>query len=161
MVHTVVSNLPISHERLSQLKHETNQDPQLQAIFKMIRDGWPNHKHQVPAIAKPFWNVRNELHSAEGIILKDQKIVIPLNMQPYLLDLLHKSHLGVEKTKARARSTIYWPGMSSHIEEFIMKCTICLSHRYQNRKKTFNTRPQHFYGVKLGLIYLKSTGSLT
>ena len=32
--------------------------------------------------------------------MKSQKLVIPLSMRQYILELLHIAHLGIEKTKS-------------------------------------------------------------
>ena len=75
--------------------------------MKMIKEGWPTHKKQVPPAIRNFWDIRNDLHEAEGIIMKSQKLVIPLSMRQYILELLHKAHLRTEKTKSRAQATVY------------------------------------------------------
>ena len=49
MVNTIVENLPISSERLQELKSSTKTDCELQTVMKMIKEGWPTHKKQVPA----------------------------------------------------------------------------------------------------------------
>ena len=75
--------------------------------MKMIKEGWPTHKKQVLPAIRSFWDIRNDLHEAEGIIMKSQKLVIPLSMRQYILELLHKAHLRTEKTKSRAQATVY------------------------------------------------------
>ena len=55
-------------------------------------------------------------------------------MQPYILNVLHSSHLGVEKTKARARQSV-WPGISTDIEKTIQKCEQCIMYRNKNQKE--------------------------
>ena len=100
MVHTIVKNLLIPPERLQELKSSTKTECEFQTFMKMIKEGWPTHKKQVPPAIRNFWNIRNDLHEAEGIIMKSQKLVIPFSMRQYILELLHKAHLGNEKTKA-------------------------------------------------------------
>ena len=34
--------------------------------------------------------------------MKDNKIVIPTDMQQYILSIIHSAHLGIDKCKARA-----------------------------------------------------------
>ena len=48
---------------------------------------------------------------AEGLIFREEKLVIPTSMQSEMLTKLYESHLGMEKCKARACSVMYWPGM--------------------------------------------------
>ena len=80
-------------------------------------------------------NIKNELSEAEGLLFKGRQLIIPKAMQTNILDLIHESHLGIEKCKARARSTVYWPGMSRDIHDTVAKCATWLTHRYKNQKE--------------------------
>jgi len=42
-----------------------------------------------------------------------------------MLDRIHESHQGIVKFKHRARNILFWPGMSSQIEDKVSKCSIC------------------------------------
>ena len=60
-------------------------------------------------------------------------------MRQYILELLHIAHLGIEKTKSRARANVYWSGISGDIESYTQKCKECQQYRYKNPKETFIT----------------------
>jgi hypothetical protein len=66
----------------------------------------------MPADVECYWNIRDELHIAEGIIYVGERILVPFKMRKNMLDLIHESHMGTEKCKARARTVLYWPGMA-------------------------------------------------
>ena len=129
MVHSFVDNLPASPERLAQLRHLTAEDENLQHVNKLIKQGWPKHLKQTPIPARPYWNIRHSLHSANGMLFKDECIIIPTKLRPEMLKTVHQGHFGIEKTKARARKVIYWPGMSNDIEQLIAKCSTCNTYR--------------------------------
>ena len=42
---------------------------------------------------------------------------------------IHLGHLGVETCKARARSTLYWPGMINEIVDIVSNCGACMETR--------------------------------
>ena len=76
-------------------------------------------------------------------------------MRQYILELLHIAHLGIEKTKSRARANVYWSGISGDIESYTQKCKECQQYRYKNPKETFIThRIPGTLGQRLGPIYL-------
>ena len=50
-------------------------------------------------------------------------------MQPEVLNQIHSGHLGIEKCRLRARTTIFWNGLHKDIEELVSKCSTC--HRHQ------------------------------
>ena len=55
-------------------------------------------------------------------------------MRREILQQLHHSHMGMEKTKQRARSVVYWPGINRNIEEMISQCITCDRLQMQPRK---------------------------
>ena len=46
-----------------------------------------------------------------------------------MLSRIHESHLGINKCKQRARELLFWPGMSTQIEELVARCEMCATHR--------------------------------
>ncbi|KAL1261470.1 hypothetical protein QQF64_006735 [Cirrhinus molitorella] len=52
-----------------------------------------------------------------------------------MLSRIHASHLGIEKSKQRARDIMFWPGMGKEIEIMISKCSICLTYHLSNTKE--------------------------
>ena len=49
------------------------------------------------------------------------------------------SHCGIEKTRANARTTVFWPGMNKHIED-ISCCEKCLKYQSKQTKEPMQTR---------------------
>ena len=141
MVHSFVTNFPASQERITQLKQATAEEESLQQLKKLIKNGWPTHRQQTPLLTRPYWHIRHELHEAEDLIFKEDNIIIPSKMRPEMLKLIHQGHFGIEKTKARARTAIYWPGMSNDIEDLISKCNTCNTYRNKNTKEPLMPHP--------------------
>lgn len=56
-------------------------------------------------------------------------------MQSYMLKKIHYAHFGKEKCKALARKSIFWIGMSKHIDDLVSNCDICLSFQKDNAKE--------------------------
>ena len=59
------------------------------------------------------------------MVLKGGAIVIPESLRQNVLSKAHSTHQGIVHTKQYLRSIVYWPGMSSHIEELCNECRIC------------------------------------
>ena len=47
------------------------------------------------------------------------------SLQKGILEELHTAHQGVEKTRLRACTVIYWVGMNKDIKNFITNCKTC------------------------------------
>ena len=50
------------------------------------------------------------------------RVIIPPRLHPRVLKELHQGHMGVVKTKAIARSYIWWPGMDKEIKLTAKSC---------------------------------------
>ena len=119
----------ISDHQLARFAEATKEDAILSDLQQVILSGWPDSKGQVPPNAQEFWNYRDELTVAQGLIVKGQKIVVPSSLRGEMLEKLHEGHLGINKTIARARDVLFWPRMSVEITEKIKNCPVCLENR--------------------------------
>ena len=134
-VHLLVANLPISEKKLKEFQEATTADPTLQTVAQLTKQGWPDHKSKVPADAKPYWSFKEEIHEADGILFTNHKMIVPEQLSPEMLKRIHESHLGIEKSKRRARDILDWPNMNGQISDLIANCSSCLKHRKNNVKE--------------------------
>ena len=136
MIHSIIKTLPFSDERLNDIKESTNSDRDLIQLKKVIQNGWPNHKSNLPSEIRQYWNIQDEIHTAEDLIFVGDRIIIPADHQELVLKVLHESHLGMETCKVRARKSLYWPNMSKDIERMCSQCATCNKFKRQNQKET-------------------------
>ena len=61
-------------------------------------------------------------------LLFDECLVILRYLRLDALNRLHKGHFGITKCRALARSSVWWPYISSDVEEMIHKCSTCVIH---------------------------------
>lgn len=112
-------------KKKKKIKEETENDETLKRILDFYRNGWPKNKSKVPDNIKFYYNKRNDIIENDGILFYNEKIMIPESMKREMLALLHESHFGMNKTKSRARSTVYWKNLNEDIENMILNCRIC------------------------------------
>ena len=67
-------------------------------------------------------------------MLKGVRIVIPEQCRAKVLEKLHEGHFGIDRTKLRARDTVYWLEINKDIEALIRTCEICQEHSCRNNK---------------------------
>lgn len=104
----------------------TRTDPILSKVLRYSRQGWP------PTIfdsLKPYFNRREELSLEDDCIMWGVQVVVPTKLRNRVLEELHNSHMGIAKTKALARSHVWWPKIDSAIEVLIKSCSRCQSVR--------------------------------
>jgi len=158
-VHALVRDLPVSDSKLSQLQSATQADEQMQKLYQYITTGWPTNINNVPLSLRSFWKLRHELHIAEKLILLNNRIVIPRAMRTYLLKCIHQGHMGIEKSKARARACVYWPDMYSDIENTVKHCAVCNKYSNANHKEPLLPHPVPTYPwEKVGVDYFTLNG---
>ena len=51
----------------------------------------------------------------EGILLKNEQIIVPTTLRAEMKSLIHQGHLGIENCKKCARQSLFWPLMNSEI----------------------------------------------
>ena len=69
----------------------------------------------------------DSLSLSDGLVLLDsRRIVLPLPAIRPILNLLHTSHSGINKTITLARGLYYWPGMVNDIKQLISRCATCV-----------------------------------
>ena len=88
-VHSIITTMPFSDDRLQEVREETGKDPQMMILKDTILKGWPQGKSDCPPEIVEYWNIRDELSIAEDLIFKGTRIVIPKIMRQ---NLLHKIH---------------------------------------------------------------------
>jgi hypothetical protein len=67
---SAVQHLPIRQERLKQIQLETERDDNLQALKQIIMHGWPDQKSDVPPNLIPYYGMRDELTTQNGLVFK-------------------------------------------------------------------------------------------
>ena len=116
---------------------------------------------------REYWAVKDELSTADGLIFKGEAIVIPPGLRKEVLRQIHQGHLGMERSKLRARELVYWPGMSKQIEDVVSSCAVCQELRHSNAREPMvpHEIPQypwqivgtHSYGAAAILLRLSIT----
>ena len=98
-IHLIQSNLPVSKPKLEEIRGETAKDEPLKDLIEIIKRGWPETKACVSNSTRMYWDVRDELSELNGIILRGERILIPISMRKEMLERIHQGHMGIEKSK--------------------------------------------------------------
>ena len=119
-----MSSLPISENQLNRFR--------LQAV---VQAGWPESKNDLTEDIKPFFSIRDEITEINGILMKGERVIVPSSLRKEMKTRIHEGHLGIEKYKARARETMFWPRINSEITEMAQRCSACLATRVYQQKE--------------------------
>ena len=124
-----------SPRKQRELLEETSNDPELQKLAKVVKEGWPDHRNKLSPEVRSYYDSKDEISVIDGVVFKGDRVIIPEAMKKDMLTIIHESHLGIVRCKQLARDIIYWPGMNAQIEETVNKCHICQSNRNRQTKE--------------------------
>ena len=110
---------------LEQIKMAAEGDSAYQNLNNIITTGFPTSRSQLEPQLREYWEVRDRLSSSHGLILMNNRIVIPYSLRKQILNNLHAAHQGQTSMSARANQTVYWPGMNSSIRLHRQTCPSC------------------------------------
>ena len=119
-----ITQLPASHSTLSDLEEAQNADPVCSMLIKYCRDGWPG-KTKLSDVTRPYWAERGQLNLKGNLLLFGSRIVIPAAKQQDILGKIHHGHQGIHKCRLRARQSVWWPGLSAKLEQYVQNCPHC------------------------------------
>ena len=111
-------------KKLGSIKNATENDQQFVTLTDTILNGWPEQRKSCPTSIAEFGNHRDELTVIDGIVFRGQFLVIPPSLRKSMLEIVHIGHMGMTKCTRRATDIMFWPKMSSEIEEMISRCSI-------------------------------------
>ena len=73
-----------------------------------------------------YQSVREELSICGAVLLRGNKIVVPVNLRDRCIELAHEGHQGIVKCKQRLRTKVWWPKIDQDAERFCRACIDCL-----------------------------------
>ena len=66
----------------------------MQSLIEAINEGFPDTLRTSPSISC-FWQYRDRLYIAEGVVIYEDRVVVPTSLQNVVLNALHAAHQGV------------------------------------------------------------------
>jgi hypothetical protein len=110
----------ISHEEVIQA---TTNDEILQELIRRIRVAKFNlHKRK----SSMFDHVFHELSvTNDNVVMRQNKIVVPVSLQSKIIDIAHDGHQGITKTKVLLRTKVWFPILEKLVEQKIDSCQAC------------------------------------
>ena len=109
----------------SKTKMEEFQDSIYRDIILQEYKGWSREQKDYPEILHPYLTYRECISLENGLLFKDNRLIVPKAERDQILELLHYGHYGINCTQNRARESVFWPGITKDIESKVKDCMIC------------------------------------
>ena len=117
-----LQTMPATDKKLSDIRHLTKYDQELQQLQEVMQKGWPSSIKDCPELAQPYFTSRHDISELDGIVCEGQQILIPQITRSNILKLICDRHQGIKKCKRWASDCCYWPNMNQQIESVFKKC---------------------------------------
>ena len=127
-VHHITQSTPVSKARLQELILVTQSDPTLCSLTKSVHEGWPQSRKDCPEQLLDFWSFRQDISEEDGLLYKNQRLIVPHSERLDTLKVLHLGHYVVDKMQIRALETVYWPGINKDILKQYQSYKTCIKH---------------------------------
>ena len=110
---------------LVRLLEVAKKDKEYQKLIKIVQKGCLRRKEMLEKL-REFRTSLNRLSIFNGFVLLNRnRIVIPNDAKDDILKELHVAHQGIERTKGRARETVYWPSIDKDIAQVVSSFDAC------------------------------------
>ena len=131
----MTEGLSVSPRRLQELRDATASDCVLQKLIQVTLGGWPSQKSDTDLDVRAYYNVRHELTMHNGLVFKDNRIVVPTSVRKDIIATVHRSHQGIRGCIRRAKDAVYWPLMKQEITDYVNQCSVCNTYRPEQCKE--------------------------
>lgn len=104
---------------VEEIRLETQKDQTIKEVIEAMNGGeWTE-------LARPFRPYESELCQVSSILLRGERLIVPVSLQARILDLGHEGHPGIEVMKRRLRQKVWWPGLDKATERLVKSCKEC------------------------------------
>ena len=108
-----------------QVREATTSDDDMFNLLNLVENGFPATRQEMPNHLHDFFGLRDSLHTFDGVILFNNRIVIPPTLRPRVLNALHSAHQGISSMLSRSECSVFWPGITTDIQAMRDKCNHC------------------------------------
>jgi len=123
-IQTVVNQLPADKDRLNVYRQAQASDPICSKLIEYCKSGWPCQQKPKGVLGK-YWMFSGELSLCDDLLLFGSRIIVPKTMRKVTLQKIHQRHQGIQKCQLRVKKSVWWPGVSRDMENFINSCPEC------------------------------------
>ncbi|KAK9736835.1 Reverse transcriptase (RNA-dependent DNA polymerase) [Popillia japonica] len=97
----------------------------LEKIKEYVQKRWPARKNCRPDIL-PYYKHRDYITIVDNMLTYQDRIIIPPHERKQCLKEIHSGHLSLNKNKAKAKETVWWPAINQQIIDMVNNCEECI-----------------------------------
>ena len=126
--------------RLKRLSEVAAHDKEYQQIIEVWKKASHPSSLAVTHPAKQYASIWENISlDVSGLLLFNDRIIVPRDCRKEILEALHIAHTGISKTRKNAKQLYYWPGLNEEIRKKLVNCDECQRLRASQSKERFIT----------------------
>lgn len=94
-------------------------------VVVFVECNWPLEHKNLPDELQVYFDKRFELLFENGIVMWQNRIVVPQSLHFTVLFKLHEGHPGICAMKSLARFLVWWPKIDNDIDGVADRCQPC------------------------------------
>jgi hypothetical protein len=107
---------------LEEMRQETRNSKVMSALMECILKGYIDKDN---AEIRGYGKIFQELSVEEGLILRDERLLVPPGLRKRAVTIAHECHLGRVKTKQLIKETMWFPNIDKWVAEEVLGCLPC------------------------------------
>ena len=119
------STAPFTGVTWELIRTGTASDETFNSLLDLIESGFPETSSDTPQLLRIYHQYRDQLSTIDGVILYNDRILVPPALRPNVLSTLHSAHQGISSMIARVESSVFWPGITTDIKDIRDRCSHC------------------------------------
>ena len=141
-IHLIVDSFPASNKKLKEIREEQSKDYVCKMLIEFcLKDYWPDYAKKE---FNQYFIERHSISVVDNLLLHGSRLVIPKVMRKEMLERIHQGHQGIVKSRALARTCVWWPGMSKDIAMVVASCPTCEKYRREHTQPLLPTPTPEF-----------------
>ena len=119
------SSSPFTAVTWELVRTATASDEIFNRLLDLVESGFSEPSTATLQPLRIYYQHRDHLSTIDGVILYNDRVVVPPALRPNVLSTLHAAHQGVSGMIARAESSVFWPGITTDIKTMRDRCSHC------------------------------------
>ena len=124
--------------QLDDLRSAAKDCPEYQRLLHALKFMDPVDVKKLPATDplgayKSIWDDLSIYDDQELILYQTDRIFVPKTDRKRILELLHRGHSGIVKTRQLARQLYFWPGLNNDVKQMVNTCSACFENLPQQQ----------------------------
>ena len=115
-------------EMLQEVKEAAEDDEVYTQVLREVEEGWHQGARSYKGDIRRYWTQKEHFTIVDGLLMRDNRVVIPRDLREGILERIHSGHLGLRKCRLRANGSVWWPGLNADLAQYIEGCNICRKH---------------------------------